>query len=94
MLTNFLTHASLVYGVVLYCNFVILFQLTGIVPITCEQLFVGIDKKKSSGEDIECQVCLLGMGLLCHSGRWGWFILLCHCVCRSRSVCWRFIMNK
>lgn len=28
----------------------------GIVPITCEQLFVGIDKKKSSGEDIECQV--------------------------------------
>ena len=28
------------------------------MPITCEQLFVGIDKKKSSGEDIECQVCI------------------------------------
>ncbi|XP_065896564.1 kinesin-like protein KIF28P isoform X2 [Dysidea avara] len=28
----------------------------GIVPITCEQLFVGIDAKKSTGQDIECQV--------------------------------------
>ena len=37
------------------------------MPITCEQLFVGIDKKKSSGEDIECQVCLLGVWLVCHS---------------------------
>ena len=48
----------------------------GIVPITCEQLFVGIDKKKNSGEDIECQVCHIegnGVGLVCH---------LCHlCTC-------------
>ena len=47
------------YSMLWCCNVaccVTVFQLAGIVPIICEQLFVGIDIKKSSGKDIECQV--------------------------------------
>ena len=39
-----------------YCTIIIIIMLTGIVPITCEELFKGIEAKK--GTEAEYQVVL------------------------------------